>query len=890
MQELNERLLELADFLDLPVVATQDVRYIRPEEELAHLFLSSREPPPVLTPMSFSERTCHHFASANEMRKRFSYKPQALDSTRLIAKRCTFTLAQSRSRSLAHDFERGADADSFLWNLAFEQAVEKFGEITDEIKDRLNHEFDLIKRAGLSDYLRLLWRLVNHLDEQHITRGVGQGHLITSLIAYVLDLTQIDPLENKLLFNQPDPKSDSAPILALEVSSGYLQDILKFIRSEYGERGVCHTGIYQNWEKRNLLQSLCKWARVGDKRTQEIMRAGLPSISRRDSLEDFFRSGKANLSIKNPEILAYLFRQLSNCPRLLQAHEAELLISSEDLDTILPREQLPGGGYVAQLDSEDCKLLGLARLHILTNSSLEILDNCHNWIRRESPHANFDLNRISLDDEPTYRLLAKGWMAGVPAMESPTMKALLRAHKPQNMKALHKVKSMDPSPRPLIKSADDVMADIPNCLLAYRCAYLKAHYPVSFYTAVLDQSRRNPATLRAALHEMRHFNVRLRPVDINHSDNHSSQSGHNIHAGLNVVQWMGEKAANEIQKVRMGGNFESLVDLCRRTDPRLVNNRLILNMAKSGALDCFGLRRSQLLAIADKAIRAARANRLAAIDQADDEPSFFAKTPFQEPELPHDEDFIPDIPEMPMTQLLQYEIDSVGWAMTLSPMAPWSELLKHSHAVCPPALTPRQTGQRICLAGMLEELSFDFPGLDTGDEALASLEDVLTILPPRLTALAKKAIKRQAPVMVSGEAIEKNGVQFLKSHWLFELSYIHQQVKSVNRLIIDLEDENRQTLKALWAVVSRHPGPTRLEVVNYNGRGGGRLLKKIQTKGVLFIPQLFYKLEKILEPDRLRLVDAKNESWPYSYLPRTRPHDAPSEEVADAIAAFEEEN
>ncbi|MFC1601785.1 PHP domain-containing protein [Candidatus Sumerlaeota bacterium] len=874
-RRMNERVIELAEFLGIPIVAAHDIRYLRPEDELAWLFLNDREPPPVLTPNLWAGRTVRHFADPAEIRECFTYRPQALDSVRQIVKRCNFVLTPSRHLGLSPDFDRGADGDSFLWNLAFERAAELFDDMTDEIKQQLNREFETIKKKGLSNYVRLLWQITSYLDDQHISRGVGQGYLVTSLIAHVLGLIQINPLDYNLRFHMPEQLVDATPILAVEVSARHIEDIIHFLHEEYGENCVCHAATFQRWERRALLQKLCRWARMGERRTRSILGEGWRASGQLadDDWARLFDDGRKNLSIRSSTgVLRFLFERLYRCPRTLKLREGEVFVSTEDMDYIVPRVTLPNGVKVAQMAAQDCQSLGPAQLRLVTNPSLEILDLTDEWIRRES-NARFDLTRIPTSDEASYRLLHQGMTAGVPTMDSPTMKVLLRMHQPRDMLELFKTRSMDPTPRPLVKTNDELLADIPNCLLAYRCAYVKAHYPASFFTALLNQAYRQPAVIRSALHELSHFGIRLLPLDVNLSEYAFTQSGNNrIQIGLKIVHQLGEKVADEIERTRKGGHFEGLQDLCRRTDPRLINQRVIVNLIKAGALDTFGLHRSQLLAMVEGAL----ADRREAAATEEEGQSLF-ELPLEE-EGPADEGFPPELPELPPAVLIRNEIDVSGCAITHSPLEPYTELLRTSHVSSSTTLSPRQLDDELYFAGVVNQLATEFPRIEEGIEAIADLQGLILLLPGRLVAATQLALERGVPIMVGGRAIEKSKELFLRAHCVYELAYVQRQAERVKGLELDLAGENRRTLRTLWTLIRRFAGSTELDAVNYAGRAGGWTQAKLKAARVCFTPPFYFHLGKILPAERLRLIDAKGERFPYSYaMPGERPPASMSE-------------
>jgi len=849
-RSLNEHFIQLGEFLGIGIVATNDVHYLWPEDELAGLFLSGHRPPRMIgeKAVELGPKRCH-LASAHEMRARFAFIPQAIANTRLIAERCRFRPQLRRRRLLVHDFARGFDAESHLWDLVFHCAGERYGVLDERIKSRLNEEFDYLNRHGLANYLQLLWRLAAFLSEQRLPCLVRRGAITTSLIAYVLGLTGIDPLAHHLAFEPLVVEGAVFPDVTLQVPARYLPRLCEYLEQSYGAEHVAQLGRYQYWPKALLLKAICQWAGLPKQKAEALIASEAISTRADRTLRwaDLFSGGARPLPPHHPSTLGFIFNRLHPLPRALVGHDDRLVLSGEPIDQVVSLAY-PEGKPATQLDATDCDALGLPRISLMASRPLGILDEAIGWIRRDT-NRSFDLPRIEDGDAETFRLFSQGRTAGIPGFEGIGMRALLQRERPNNIARLIRVMTLSLGGQaPEERSPPGTV--IADCLLAYRCAYVKAHHPVSFYTALLTQVCRNRRWLGRVLREMAQEGIRLLPVDINLSSYGFTQVTERIRAGLIVVNQMGEKAAAEINSVRRGGAFHSLLDFCRRTDPKLIPHRLIENLIKAGAMDTFGWRRSQMLATLDKAIEQPRSQsgRAAGSVQMQFEfPSLVTTT--------SEEDFeAPDVEELPLNLRLQYEVQASGYTTSADLLAPFAELIKRCRMDrAPVTLSQRLVGRELYLAGVVAQVEKATVPSPEEPAVWVDFDGVLSAVPEPLVEAHAPELRSNEPLMVGGTVACHENILFLRAHTIAPLIKIHQQAGQARQVVLDLENQTKPTLKALRQVCAQFPGPTPIVAVHYEA-SGRFTLRKLEASRVTVCPPLMNHLRNVLEAERVRVV------------------------------------
>ncbi len=864
-QTLNDYFIQIGRFLGIGLVASNDVHYLWPEDELAWQFLTGRRPP-----RSLGEKAAElgprrrHLADSREMRHCFAFIPHVIDNTAVIAERCRYRPPLRKRRLLVHDFARGFDANSYLWDLVFHFATEKYGTLTDEVKSRLNEEFDYVHRCGLANYLQLLWQVAKFLREQRIPCLVRRGPITTSLLAYVMGLTGINPLSpaHRLSFEPLIEEGAVFPDVTIQVPTRYLPRLCEYFRRSYGTNRVARLGRYQYWPKPLLMMAISQWAGLPRHRAEMMIQSGTFAARADKSLRwaDLFPGNTRSLPSHHAAVLNLVFHRLHPLPRTLVGQDNRLVLAGEPLHQIVPlaypETRMQAAAHpteseadlraTTQMDAADCDALGLPRITLMSSRPLGILDDAMTLARRDAGRS-FDLIRETENDPETFRLLGAGRTAGIPGFEGIGVRALLQREKPASLDRLIHVMNLSTGNQETSRRAPQgtIIAD---CLLAYRCAFLKAHYPLQFYTALLTRICRNRKWFARVLREMNTLGIRLLPPDINLSSYAFTHVNEQIRAGLIVVQQMGEKAAAEIQSVRHGGVFNSLLDFCRRTDPKLVPPRLIENLIKAGAMDGFNLRRSQMLAMLDKAVEQPRspAGRLSSVVQ-------------MQLDLPMGGNAdgnveIPLMDELPLPLRLQYEMQTAGYTFSGDFLAPFADLLKRCRIERGRViLSGRMEGRDLYLAGMVTQIEKDALSIPNETAWWLDFEGVMAAIPDALFEARLADIRSGEPLMLGGKVAGHQGIYFLRVHTLVPLFRVHQQATQARQLVLDLENENKQTLRLLCHVCGQYPGSTAVVVSRYQG-SGRFTLRRLQARKVTVCPGLLNDLRRIIDTDRIRVV------------------------------------
>lgn len=847
-KQVNDRLYSLAEYLGVRCIATNSVCYLRPEDSLCHDFLTQERPPAFLNfDAARNGAFTRHVASADEMLARFRKFPKAVFTTADLAERCTFVPNFARKRFPEHDFVRGFDADSYLWDLVFREARERLFELRPEMKTRLNEEFDYIKTHGLSNNVLLLWNIAQFCHKNRISMGIGTGNMISSLVAFILGITRINPLDYKLRFLGFGEGEGEDLQMRLEIPPRHGRALQAFLREEFGAEHCSAIGRTVWQQRQQVVREIRTWFNNTALRPDSVAdQENLPALRKftcDDPMESFFPGRVEGVALPCPEVVRFMMSRLLPRPRDLAVEENEFVISGENLDHITPRVMLDGEA-VTQFDVPALEMFHIPRLILTANPVLNILDGAAGWVRQEE-NTTFDPDAIPMDDPETYDLLGKGLTSGIDPFHSITLKSLLRTHRPRNFMGLMKIKSME---RSSDRERDpDVREHVPMCLLTYRCAFIKAHYPVSFMASLLSnaclQSGRDRRKFTIILREVKRMGIRVLPPDINLSVYEFARVQKGIRTGLMVVGGLGEKAYAELERVRRGGDFHDLLDLIRRTDAKLINNRILANLVRVGALDGLGLSRAQMLkVIADHSEDIRKGGSGPSLFDGQEQPSVAALD-------------VPAMAEMSPDEVIRHELQAAGYSISSDEFHLYREQVRLCRALTPGALTSRLVGREVYLAGYVDHVETDTPLLDDREHVLLDLEGHVVTMPLKAARLYEAAIHANAPVLLGGLVARRKDELYLKAVTAFTLKMVQEMSERVVHLDLDLAGEDSRTLRLIARLARRHRGGgTTLRIHGFQPGFLDRWhLAAIRRAGVFFCPPLYYALKKILPEARIRI-------------------------------------
>ncbi|MEW6662912.1 MAG: DNA polymerase III subunit alpha [Bacillota bacterium] len=425
---LNRLLKELASRLKLKTVATNNVHYTRKEDFPIHDLLTCVRTLTRLADIHPERRLNaeNYLKPAEEMAELFKDNMEALTSTMAIAERCQPVFQPGQRLYPAFPLPPGASGPAYLSQMVFRGARERYPILTPSIVSRLEHELDIINRLGYADYFLLVWDVVNYAKSQGI-RYAGRGSAADSAVAYCLQITEVDPISRRLLFERfMSLERAEKPDIDIDFDARYRDRIAQYVYQKYGLGHVASVATYNTFRARGAVRDLGKAMDLPEETLHRLAKL-LPYHTRADginrALTDLpeLRANPLPPDLPCQQLLAAC-EKVAGFPRFLGTHLGGLVVSRAPLLSITPLQEAAKGVTVIQFDKEDVEALGLVKLDLLSLRTMSAIEDAVLAIREEQPDFNYE--EIPLADKATYQMLNKGETVGVFQLESPAQRAL----------------------------------------------------------------------------------------------------------------------------------------------------------------------------------------------------------------------------------------------------------------------------------------------------------------------------------------------------------------------------------------------------------------------------------------------------------------------------------
>ncbi|RPI56968.1 MAG: DNA polymerase III subunit alpha, partial [Chloroflexi bacterium] len=464
---LAAALIALARRVDLDLVATNDVHYARREGQRLHDVLTCIRHhttlPEALAAGLLHPNSERFLKSPGEMAGLFGGLPGALRSTLEIAARCEVSLDFTAQRLPIFSVPQGHTADSYLRHLCLAalRSTRKIEPVTPQARAQLDHELGVIGRMGLAGYFLVVWDIVQFAREQGV-RCQGRGSAANSLVAYLLDITPVDPLRHNLLFERfLSEGSYTMPDIDVDLAADRREEVIQYVYERYGQE---HVGMVCNvvtYRARSALREVAKAlafppdvidraAKSLDTRSAlaaaGLLESGLPLPGEleRDMEREEDPAPPLPQAPKPPDhppattqlpwpLLLALLRQMDGVPRHLSIHVGGMLITAAPLVEVVPLERatMPGR-VVVQWDKDSVEDAGLIKIDLLGLRTLGAIDEALRHVQsREQQGSSLDLDHLPLDDPAVFRLLQRADTVGCFQVESRAQAQMLPRLRPE---------------------------------------------------------------------------------------------------------------------------------------------------------------------------------------------------------------------------------------------------------------------------------------------------------------------------------------------------------------------------------------------------------------------------------------------------------------------------
>ena len=450
-KRINPLLIKLSKELNIPLVATNDVHYIEKEDnEVQDVVACISTKTTIDDPTRFKMDTDQAYLKTyDEMFELFSNIPEALENTVKIAEKCSeepiFDLNKKcepiRDNSLIPGYipDNGQSAYDFLKGIAEKGLKERYPVITQEIQDRFDYELNTIHTMGYIEYYLIVWDFINYAKSIGISVGAGRGSGVSSIIAYSVGITDVDPLKYDLVFERfLNKERVSMPDFDIDFQDDRRGEVVEYVRNKYGADRVAQIVTFGTLAGRAAIKDVGRVFRVPYSETDKITKLmdGKSSIS-----ESFgFKKNKDGEDVSVKE-LREMYEQddtvkkvvdmsirVEDMPRQTGMHAAGVVICAKPIADNVPLQR-NGDDVTTQFDMKEVEQLGMLKMDFLGLRTLTDISKAKQYIK-ENTGKELDFHKLGYEDEGTYKMIGDGETDAVFQLESPGMKRFMRDLKP----------------------------------------------------------------------------------------------------------------------------------------------------------------------------------------------------------------------------------------------------------------------------------------------------------------------------------------------------------------------------------------------------------------------------------------------------------------------------
>ena len=753
----------ISEKLGIPLVATNDVHYLERADADTQATLMCIQMNTLVSdgrPLGF-ETDEFYFKSTEEMKVLFAGYKDAISNTVKIAEKCNFDfdfdhlhLPDFRPEGgISHEEKLRLDAYNGF-NLKIKQGRINFDRHTrEEYEARIEYELSVINKMGFNAYFLIVSDFVSYAKNKGIPVGPGRGSGAGSLVAFLVNITDVDPMSFDLLFERfLNPERVSMPDFDIDFCYNRREEVIDYVKSKYGDDKVAQIVTFGTLAPRAAVRDVGRAIGMPYGKVDTVAKL-IPRDAAK--IEDAIATAELKTLYKeDAEIrrLLDLSMKLEGMPRHASTHAAGVVMTEKPTYEYVPLSY-SGTGLVTQFDMNTDALLGLVKFDFLGLRYLTVIDDAVNEIKKHTPY--FDITKIPFDDEKTFKLLCEAKTDGVFQLESGGMKQVLAKLMPSCLEdiiacvALYRPGPMDsidsfiarkhgvekveykiPELRDILdvtygcivyqeqvmqicrslagysyaradivrramskkktsamqaereafvsgcvehgvsaKAAEEIFEQMLGFakyafnkshataygIISYRTAYLKAHYPAEYFTALLTSVLDNASKVREYIADAAHFDVKVLPPDINCSVERFSADGGNIRFGLLAIKNVGRNFARAVINNRSARKYNSFDDFVSRMIDSDLNKRTVEYLIKCGAFDSLGVPRSALMQCYESIIDSEHdrsknniAGQMDLFSQSSGDISRSIKYNYK------------DIPEYPIRELLLLEKESSG--------------------------------------------------------------------------------------------------------------------------------------------------------------------------------------------------------------------------------------
>lgn len=467
-RKVNERLIEFSKKFNVPLVVTNDVHYINKEDAEAHDVLIC-----IQTVSNIEEKNRmkyegeeFYLKSPDEMYSLFEGYEEALLNTVKISEQCNFEYKFGENKPPKYIMDVSLAPFEYLKRLCFNGLIHKYNEFHNEYEEfgeinildgdsfeklflkinsslneereillnRINYELNLINSMGFVDYFLIVWDFIKFSNENEIPTGPGRGSVAGSLVAYVLNITKIDPIKYGLIFERfLNPERISMPDIDSDFCYERREEVIEYVKNKYGKENVSHIITFGTMAPKACIRDVGRAMNYSYAEVDKIAKMVPNMLNITIDLALLYNQELNDIYSQDERIkkLIDVSKKLEGLPRHTSIHAAGIIISPENLVNLIPMQK-SDNMLVTQFPMSDLEEVGLLKMDFLGLRTLTVINDCLKIIEKNRGE-KVDLDKIEFEDENVFSMLSEGKTCGVFQLESSGMTNFMKGLKPSSL-------------------------------------------------------------------------------------------------------------------------------------------------------------------------------------------------------------------------------------------------------------------------------------------------------------------------------------------------------------------------------------------------------------------------------------------------------------------------
>ena len=431
---VNKEIIKISRKHNIPLVATNDTHYVKKEDAEAQDVLMGVQTNKRISDQNRLTMTIDDFSlrSTEEMMKDFKNTPDAIENTQKIVEKCNFEFKLGGYQLPYFEVPKNQNLDEFLKKSCEKGLKKRYPIINNEIKERLKYELRIIKKTGYAYYFLIVQDFINWAKSKDIVCGPGRGSAAGSIIAYLLGITDVDPLKYDLLFERfLNPERISMPDIDLDFADARRDEVIKYVSEKYGEDHVAQIITFGTMAAKAAVRDVGRVLDYPYIFCDQVAKLIPLGSSLEKAIYESPELHQKYESDKDTKTLINMAMKLEGVIRHASTHACGVVITKNPLDNLVPCQHPPQGdqSIITQYEMHAIEDLGLLKMDFLGLKTLTVIQNTLNQIKKDIKK-DIDLSKLSLDDKETYKLFQAANTTGVFQMESGGMKKNLKELKP----------------------------------------------------------------------------------------------------------------------------------------------------------------------------------------------------------------------------------------------------------------------------------------------------------------------------------------------------------------------------------------------------------------------------------------------------------------------------